>query len=135
MNDRALIYFPFNSTSQIENDEILTYVRELLDYLNRNDDRIVLIGFPIVIIENVTVNDNVTLIIPAGVVVKFSSSRQLTVNGTLEAIGSSDDWIVFTSVKDDSYGGDTNADDNSTRPSPGDWRGRDEDRDEDHDND
>src|SRR5205085_8393501 len=31
--------------------------------------------------------------------------------------------VVVTSLKDDSYGGDTNSDGNTTSPAPGDWNG------------
>ena len=45
----------------------------------------------------------------------------LTVNGVLDLQGTPGDPVIFTSIKDDSAGGDTNLDDGETEPAPGDW--------------
>lgn len=72
--------------------------------------------------NTIAINAGVTLTIQPGVVVKFDPSRQITVNGTLTAIGTVADSIVFTSIRDDNNrAGDTNADGNLTVPSPNDW--------------
>jgi len=72
---------------------------------------------PYVVRGRLTVSMNVTLNINPEVVVKFyDKGSGFTVNGTLKA-----ENVVFTSFKDDEYGGDTNNDSSATSPSPGDW--------------
>jgi len=67
------------------------------------------------------VNQGVTLLVQPGVVVKFMDDAHLIVYGSLRAQGTPDQRIVFTSIKDDAYGGDTNQDSGSSAPAPGDW--------------
>ena len=83
---------------------------------------------PYVIEGSATVNSGVTLTIQPGVVVKFNpqtsgSQGVLTVNGALNAQGTATNKIYFTSIKDDSVGGDTNGDGNATSPAPGNYAG------------
>ena len=69
-----------------------------------------------------SVDEGYTLTIEPGAIVKFRSSQHaLDVLGTLIANGTPTDKIVFTSIKDDSYGGDTNNDGDKTSPAPGNW--------------
>ena len=72
---------------------------------------------------NLTIASGVTLTIEPGAVVKFDAGRSLTVAGgaTLDAQGTRAQPIVFTSIKDDEHGGDTNGDGDKTQPQPGDW--------------
>ena len=77
-------------------------------------------GSPYIIIGQTTVVAGRTLTISAGVVVK-SSGQGLRIDGRLIADGTAAQPIVFTSIKDDSFGGDTNGDGGATRPARGDW--------------
>lgn len=72
---------------------------------------------------NLTIASGVTLTIEPGAVVKFDAGRSLTVasGATLDAQGTRAQPIVFTSIKDDGHGGDTNGDGDTTEPQPGDW--------------
>ncbi|MBQ6616351.1 MAG: carboxypeptidase regulatory-like domain-containing protein [Thermoguttaceae bacterium] len=72
---------------------------------------------------DVTVANGATLTIQPGAIVKFNSGTSLIVQsgGTLNAQGTVAQPIVFTSIKDDEYGGDTNEDDGFYSPAAGDW--------------
>ncbi|MFA6096485.1 MAG: PxKF domain-containing protein [Candidatus Paceibacterota bacterium] len=81
-----------------------------------------LAGSPYVVNGTLNVRGSAVLNIEPGAVIKFSSPESaLEVWGALNAIGTPEKKIIFTSIKDDTYGGDTNNDGNATSPAPGDW--------------
>src|SRR5262249_47682286 len=85
-----------------------------------------LIGSSVYIVSNtVIVPSGITLTINPGTVVKFASGAGLNVQtgGTLNSLGSLVQPITFTSLADDTAGGDSNNDGSDTSPNPGDWVG------------
>jgi len=80
---------------------------------------------PKVTTEKILIPHGRKLTIEPGVVVKFNSpyqyERSIENNGILEAIGTPDMPIIFTSIHDDAAGGDTNNNGTSTSPQSGDW--------------
>ncbi|MCG6861176.1 MAG: DUF6531 domain-containing protein [Chromatiaceae bacterium] len=80
-----------------------------------------LAGSPYVLSGEVSVAQDVVLTIDPDVVVKFDIGARLLVGGTLAADGTASAPIVFTSIADDSHGGDSNGDGDASSPASGDW--------------
>jgi hypothetical protein len=79
---------------------------------------------PYAFFENTKVFDGIKLTISEGTVLKaINPLGKIIVEGTLRAIGSPEEKIVFTSIFDDEFGGDTNNDLSETIPGPGNWFG------------
>lgn len=79
-------------------------------------------GLPLFLDNNVTVTAGITLTLPGGLLVKADAGSQLVMEGTLFSQGSGSNPVVFTSYRDDGYGGDTNNNGASTGVR-GDWAG------------
>ena len=79
-------------------------------------------GFPFVVWNDLAVNQNAKLTLTPGTVMKFNDYWDtLWVYGTLSADGTAAQPITFTSIKDDTAGGDTNGDGDATQPAGNDW--------------
>lgn len=66
-------------------------------------------GSPYIIPVQAVVPAGSTLTIEPGVVVKFDGPGNLTIQGNVHAVGNSAEEIIFTTVSDSSFGGDTTA--------------------------
>ncbi|MBX3001407.1 MAG: hypothetical protein KF893_22990 [Caldilineaceae bacterium] len=86
-----------------------------------SDTRLTAANSPYVVRNFVTVDEGVTLYLEPGTIVKLDTDMVIGVKGSLRSLGTEDNPVIFTSLKDDSVGGDTNEDRSATSPTAGDW--------------
>ncbi|MAO66162.1 MAG: hypothetical protein CL666_14295, partial [Balneola sp.] len=72
-------------------------------------------------ISNVEVSNTDTLIVNKGTIIKNNSSVTFDIEGHFEALGTATEKIVFTSILDDTYGGNTNGDSTNVLPEINNW--------------
>ncbi|MAE67139.1 MAG: hypothetical protein CMJ18_23000, partial [Phycisphaeraceae bacterium] len=78
-------------------------------------------GLPAHTTGNITVGAGTTLTIAPDTVVKFAVGARFRVDGTVTAVGTDAQRIIFTAISDDTAGGDSNADGTTTAGVAGSW--------------
>jgi RHS repeat-associated protein len=81
-------------------------------------------GPGVIVVDSVAVPSGGTLTVHPGTIVKFlNPGSRLDVYGVLNVEGTPGSPVVFTGIRDDTAGGDTNGDGSASSPAAGDWQG------------
>lgn len=78
---------------------------------------------PYIVDSPIMVAEGVSLTIEPGVIIKFNYDSFMFVQGKINALGTPEAPIYFTSIADDFMGGDSNNDGDASIPFIGDWGG------------
>lgn len=94
--------------------------------INKNNDisgavTLTKAGSPYTVNRILEIGQDGVLRAESGAVIKFTSGAGFLVSGQIVSVGDAQDPVVFTSINDDSYGGDTLGDGEALAPFPSDW--------------
>ena len=117
-NNRGGVPIDIDSNSLSGNDRNGLWLSGPLLQSTTWEDR----GYPMVPnSDGLRVASGAALTMGPGLMIKSDFARGVTVDGTLNTNGTAADPVVFTSLQDDSIGGDTNGDGTASSPAPGQW--------------